>query len=225
MKFSFDIINRIIFGWSAKCGCTHVKRLYNFLSSHEQHKIFFESGNIDSSYYDFTKYKLIIVIRNPYTRIVSGFLDKYKTTGSCNLFWDKNISLTFRNFVDELIKGNFKMVEEHHFTPQLSEDWCDSMKNHKQLFVYDICKIDYEFLEKIYNKKIPFEFRNYRDNENKNTETIDFSIYDLPLQEYENKKPLPHCFYDDDIREKVEKFYKYDFDLFKEKGYLYNIEN
>jgi len=225
MKFSFDLINKVLFGWSAKCGCTHVKKIYTFLSSYEKHKILLESENIDDSLFDFTQYKIFIVIRNPYERLVSGFLDKYKTTGQCNAFWNKNTSLTFRNFVNELIKCDFKMVEEHHFTPQLSEEWCDSMKNNKDLIVYDIYEIDYDKLEKLYNTKIPFEIRNNKHNENKNREIIDYPIYDLPLQEYENKKPFTYCFYDDDIRAKVESFYKYDFEFFKEMGFQYNIEN
>ncbi len=224
MKILLDIVNRIMFGWSAKSGCSHVKKLYKYLSSYEDHIRLFESRNIDETCYDFEKYLLIIIIRNPFERLVSGFLDKYKPTGHCYHLWNNNMPLTFKNFVDELIKGDFKMIEEHHFTPQLSEEWSDSMRNQKKCIIYEINNIDYNTLESIYNKEIPIEIKCNKDNENKNTEIIDYPIYDIPLSEYYNKKPLLKCFYDEDIRKKVEHFYKCDFDFFKEKGFDYTLD-
>ena len=33
MYFLVDNENKIIFGWSAKCGCSHIKKLFHFLKN------------------------------------------------------------------------------------------------------------------------------------------------------------------------------------------------
>ena len=33
MKFLISEKNKVIFGWSTKCGCSHVKRLFNYLEN------------------------------------------------------------------------------------------------------------------------------------------------------------------------------------------------
>ena len=221
MKFLFDVINKILFGWSAKCGSTHIKNLYHFLSSHENHKELFESMDNDNIL-DFSTYRIIIFIRNPYERVVSGFLEKYKSKGLLRNLWDNGQPLTFRNFVNELIKGDYNVIEEHHFTPQLSEEWCDSMKQHSPLYVFDITNINYGLLEILYSKKIPNEIREFKGEHcNKNTETVDFPVYDLPIDNYEFYRPLVECFYDEDIRNKIKVFYKDDFAFFLENGFSF----
>ena len=153
MYFLIDKKRKIIFGWSAKCGCSHVKKLFYFLSDIK------EPANLHADSYNklpkrHYKYKIIIFIRNPYERIVSGFLNKYKDHGEFIHQWDKTKKLTFENFVNELIKGYSlgDTINKHHFIPQLSEEWDNSIDIYN---IFDIKNINYKFLEQLFNKKIP----------------------------------------------------------------------
>ena len=102
---------------------------------------------------DIENYTTLIFCRNPYKRIVSGFLDKYKKNGEFRHKW-KYPSITFSQFVDELIKNNWVMIEDHHFTQQISENFDNKILLSKTIKFYDISNIDYEYIEQLYNKKI-----------------------------------------------------------------------
>lgn len=227
MFFIKDTVNKIMIGWSAKCGCSHIKKIYYYLTTDniDSHihttKDYNRMGIIDD------EYKILIFIRNPYERLVSGFLDKYKKDGSFINTWDSNVPLTFSNFVDELIKNDYKQINRHHFTPQLSESWHNKIINHKNLKVYDINNIDYNYIEKLYNKKIPKELLNFRGDHVNKKEIFDYGqdnkIYDLLQNDYENKRPLSKNFYNDDIKKKVFEFYKNDFEYFKSIEFDYDI--
>lgn len=39
MYFLLDFQRNIIFGWSAKCGCSHVKNLFHFLQNNRIHNL------------------------------------------------------------------------------------------------------------------------------------------------------------------------------------------
>lgn len=103
---------------------------------------------------DIENYTTIIITRNPYHRIVSGFLNKYRLGGEFRHKWPtKNI--TFSKFVDELIKNNYNYIEKHHFIQQTKEAYDKKILLSKELKIYDIGNIDYEYIEKLYGKKIP----------------------------------------------------------------------
>ena len=80
MKFLISEKNKVIFGWSTKCGCSHVKRLFNYLENDividKVHGLKESNIGVDTK-----KYITIIFVRNPYKRLVSGFLDKYGKNG------------------------------------------------------------------------------------------------------------------------------------------------
>jgi hypothetical protein len=226
MYFLTDNINKVIFGWSAKCGCSHIKKIFYYLTMN----IFEDNLHIDYSGIKLLseEYKIFIFIRNPYERIISGFIHKYNDNGSYRKLWDNNIPLTFNNFVNELITDNYKMVEEHHFTPQLSEKWDDSLYNHKNLKIYDINNIDYVYIEKLYNKKIPEILINFKGGHENKKELFDYPknivIYNILQKDYIDKKPLTKNFYNEDIKNKILSFYKKDFEYFNSIGYKYDIE-
>jgi hypothetical protein len=46
-------------------------------------------------------------------------------------------------------------IDRHHFTPQLSEHFDKKILLSKIIKFYDIANIDYEYIEQLYNKKIP----------------------------------------------------------------------
>ena len=227
MYFIKDYINKIIFEWSAKSGCSHVKKIYYYLSTNSIYGEIHTMRDCNNIGFIDKNYKIFIFIRNPYERIISGFLDEYKKNSIFYDKWNKQIPLTFNNFVDELFKNNYKIIDKHHFTPQLSESWDDKLINNKNLKVYDINNIDYTYIGKIYNKKIPKILLNFRGGKENIKELFDYGknikIYDLLQEEYDDKKPITENFYNEDIKNKIYTFYKKDFEYFNTIGFSYDI--
>jgi len=219
MYYLVDKKNKIIFGWSPKCGCSFVKNLFYFLTNnvkanekiHGPHSKQLLPKNHN-------EYKIIIIVRNPYERIVSGFLEKYKKTGKFYPNWPSTMPLTFHQFVTVLHnRGTGKIIDNFHFSPQLRDNWDASMKIHR---VYDIKAIDYPYLEKLYKKKIPEEVLNFKHgHENITIDPVDFPVYKLNMDKYEGKRPTLSQFYDKQTAERVFSFYKKDFFFLK----LYKI--
>lgn len=230
MYFLVDKINKVIFGWSAKCGCSHIKKLYQFLAKVNHKWVHMQEYYSSPFPESLSGYNVIIVLRNPYDRIVSGYLDKYSEGGHYYYNWKSELPLTYRNFINEVSKGTYKMIHRHHFTQQLSEDW-DKFQERlakgdtpENILVYDLKGIDYKFIEYLYNVKIPDNILNFRgDHINKRQETIDYPVYDLVQTDYSDKKPLTKCFYNEEIAKQFYEFYKCDFEFAKKHGLEYSI--
>jgi hypothetical protein len=98
MYFLIDDKKKLIFGWSAKCGCSFIKRLfYEYQGVNVDHLTSIHTGTYNWLHpYQFN-YSKVLFIRNPYKRIVSGFVDKY-----CIRDFHLNIELlTFEKFIHE----------------------------------------------------------------------------------------------------------------------------
>jgi hypothetical protein len=229
MHFLVDLKRKVIFGWSAKCGCSHVKNLFFYLTEGTIHNKLHNGGESHNLPDNIEEFIIFLFIRNPYKRVVSGFLDKYSNNGDFIKKWKLKIPLTFENFINELEKSNFEIIDKHHFTPQLSEKFglLEQLKNKKELkpfILYDIENIDYTYLEEIYQQKIPIEVIKFRGgHEYKYKDIIDYPVYNLLTNEFKEKKPLTKCFYNENIKEKIDKFYKIDFDFFKSYDINYII--
>ena len=78
MFFTVDNKNKIIFGWSAKCACSHVKNIFLFLQNGFIPEKIHTGKDIHKLPADIENYTTLIFSRSPYKRIISGFLDKYK---------------------------------------------------------------------------------------------------------------------------------------------------
>ena len=107
MYFLVDAKHKVLFGWSAKCGCSHIKRIFWFLQNNTIDNSIHTCHDLRKIPDDIVNYTTIIIGRNPYKRIVSGFLDKYripgeKIEGQFRKWW-KYDTITFSMFVDELI--------------------------------------------------------------------------------------------------------------------------
>ena len=222
--------NKVIFGWSAKCGCSHIKNLfYFFIDDNIDNKIH-TNRDVCNLPINLTDYTVILFIRNPYKRIVSGFLDKYQKNGEFRNRWkNKNIPITFNNFVNELcsINNNFTIVDKHHFTQQLSEHFNKNILFHKNKIIYDIEKIDYSNLEKLFNKKIPEEVLNFKGNHiYSGGVDVNYSVYDFPIDTIIEKqlKPQINFFFNKEIKNKIDNFYKIDFVFFRTNGFDYKLE-
>lgn len=227
MFFLVDHNKKIIFGWSAKSGCSHIKKIFWYL----------QNNNIDNKIHikeeysyilpnDIKNYITILIIRNPYERLISGFLGKFKLNGFCRNKW-KYPECTFSKFIDEfIINSNYKKIDEHHFTPQLSENFDNKIINSKNLIIYDINNINYKYIENIYNKIIPESLIKFRGgHENKNYNIFKDYVYNLNIDSYSQYKVPLKYYYNEELKNKVYNFYINDFLFFKKYGFDYKIEN
>jgi hypothetical protein len=222
MFFSIDYENKIIFGWSAKCGCSHIMRIYWFLRNNSMDVKIHTKNDVNKLPNDIEKYTTIIVSRNPYKRIISGFLDKYKPRGQYRYLW-KYDDITFSMFVNELEKTDWKMIDKHHFTPQTSEHFHMKILNSKCLKIYDIENIDYNYIEKLYNKTIPECILHRKEGHEraKYDITTERPVYDLNLNEYLFSNVDIKYFYNKELKQKIFNFYKNDFMFFNRVGMDY----
>ena len=225
MFFLVDTNKKIIFGWSAKCGCSHIKEIYWFLQTDNLNNLIHTDKDNNKLPNDIFNYTTIIIIRNPYKRIISGFLDKYKKNGQYRHLW-KDPVLSFSQFVDKLINYDWDTIDYHHFTPQTTEKFDKKMLLSKNIKFYDIGKIDYEYIEQLYNKKIPKYILNKKQGHerifNINIESYyNKYVYDLHIDDYEHYNIDIKYFYNEEIREKLFNFYINDFSFFKENSFDY----
>jgi len=219
MKFLIDHKLKIIIGWSAKCGCTHIKNIFEYFIT-GINKI---SSTIHSSVMqydmknfprDIENYHVVIIVRNPFDRIVSGFLNKYRKTGTLRTKWPHD-TITFSQFVDQIIHRNWSIIDHHHFCPQTEEYFNPVVFKSKTCKIFDLKSIDYSYIESIFKKKIPKNLIEYKGdhNRNKNIQTWATPVYDLDMDTYFDYNVNYSLFYNDDLKKKVYHFYINDFKL------------
>jgi hypothetical protein len=153
---------------------------------------------------------IILIIRNPFERVISGFLDKYSVNGEHIKLWKHN-TITFSKFVDEILINNWEMIDNHHFTQQTTEKFDSKIiSKSKELKIYDIKNIDYNYIEKLYNKKIPEKILNFKGGHEKNikSHTIEYNVFDIEMRLYNNYNIDIKYFYNDIIKIKYLIFIK-----------------
>lgn len=225
MLFLVDTNKQIVFGWSAKCGCSHIKNIYWFLQTDNLENPIHTEKDDNKLPDDIENYTTIIFTRNPYKRVISGFLDKYSKEGAFRHLW-KNSFLSFSQFVDKIINYDWMTIEQHHFTSQTTESFDKKILFSKIIKFYDIEKIDYEYIEQLYNKKIPEYVINKKYGHERNLhikikDFYDTYVYDLNIDDYIDNNIDIKYFYNEEIKEKVFNFYIEDFNFFNENGIDY----
>jgi hypothetical protein len=216
---------KIIFGWSPKCGCTHVKNMIYYLENKHLERIHFGIHDTHELPDNISDYIFIIIIRNPFKRLISGFLEKYKLGRQFRHLWNIELPITFTNVIDKIIESNYSVIDYEHFSPQTSGWFNENVKMHKQLIIYDIEHIDYEYIGSLYNKTIPPDVIQFRGNHiNKNAEPFNEFVYDLELDSYSDKKIATEYFYNDVLKDKLMQIYKNDFEFFESKGFYYSCK-
>ena len=227
MYYLVDINRQIIFGWSPKCGCSHIKNMYWFLQTGNLKNKIHTQKDVNRLPNDIQNYTTIIITRNPYKRIVSGFLDKYAKQGQYRHLWkEKDLFLSFSQFVNKVIKSDWNIIDKHHFTPQTTGYFDKKILLSKNIKFYDICNIDYQYIEQLYNIKIPECVINNKGTHERNLrikikESYNKNVYDLHIDDYIDYDVDIKYFYNEEIREKVFNFYIEDFNFFKENGIDY----
>lgn len=225
MFFLVDSSKKIIFGWSAKSGSSFIINLFWFFQTNNIfNEIHTVKDNMDLPI-DIENYTTIIFIRNPYKRIISGFLDKYKESGQYRHLW-KHLTISFVQFVEELLKNDWKMIDPHHFLPQTSEYFNKKILLSKSIKFYDIENIDYNYIENLYNKKILDKVLNIKRGHERSScikkdKILEKNVYNLNLDEYIDYNVDIKYFYNEEIKNKVFNFYKNDFIFFNENGIDY----
>jgi len=220
MFFLVDKELKIIFGWSAKCGCTHIKLIYTFCMESTNNKSIIYYDKLPN---DMENYTTIIISRNPYKRIISGFLDKYRKGGPYRPLW-KYDTVTFSKFTDELAKNDWKMINLHHFTAQTTEAFNrNKILMSKCIKCYNLENIDYNYIENLYNVKLPEELLSKKQGHerNKYDSNLEEYIYDVDMDQYYNFNVDIKYFYNEEIKNKVYQFYENDFIFFNELGVDY----
>lgn len=207
---------KLIIFWSPKCGCTTLKtilshyfNLDNKINVHKSKFLNFKTNN-QSSYKKDVKYDILFLIRNPYDRLVSGFVDKYVTGKLKN---PKNCN-NFEDFVNILLNTPNK-IEYGHFTKQTSNK-------------------GWEFYKKLGKPKIKYVLETHEVN--KMSDILQLNLQDIHRMKSKwgdkvDKAKLFACdyktvlntkgnfsvdqFYNNEIKRKVSIIYKDDFNFFK----------
>jgi len=242
MYFITDINKKLIVGWSAKAGCTHIKNIlsYLFQKKYPTYKFIYEEKikkddklTAIHSIFDIKNlptviddYRIILIVRDPYKRLVSGFIDKYSFYNNLYSYWDPSVLLTFSNFVNEIEKDDWKHIEPHHFQPQTSQAFEDRILRHTNLTIYDLENIDYSIFESIYNIKIPSDILSYRGSHIQKGEKWSKShIVSEVVASHYNQFYIPYTyFFNKEIKEKVYHIYKKDFTLLHQYGFHYDFQ-
>jgi hypothetical protein len=73
------------------------------------------------SYLNIQNYTTIIFTRNPYNRLISGFREKYHPKSGTLIKRWKHKKLLFSNFVYELVKNEFKMIETSFYSSNIGK--------------------------------------------------------------------------------------------------------
>lgn len=176
MEAIVDNQNKVLIFWNAKCGCSFVKSL--FIQSKGREPSDFEDIHTIIGYgypgeeysyvnpNDLTRYdsyKKVLVVRDPYKRLVSGFLEKIpKWIKSGKLEREKYS--TFKDFIIEIsktggrvISDNSSFVDEHHFIPQFSEKYkLVESANWKFDYVIDVTELSKKIglFESLFNHEL-----------------------------------------------------------------------
>jgi hypothetical protein len=226
MYYLVDNKMKIIFCWSAKCGCTHIKYIYWYFQTGIEFSPIHTSLDFNELPNDIENYTILMFIRNPYERLISGFRDKYNINGTCRYLYESS-NLTFVDFVNNLIKSNFTLIDEHHFEPQIkNNNEIEQILKSKNLTIYDINNINYKYIEELYNKNIPDVLLNFKgDHIDNRTILYNDYVYNMNIDEYNDKKVYTKYFYNTYIKNKIYNFYKEDFIFFEKNGFNYEIKD
>lgn len=233
MFFTINEKKKVVFGWSAKCGCSYVLNLFYKLSKIDNPKVFYDYNNLNSKTKEEMKeYTIVVFIRNPYKRLVSGFLEKYgKQEFYNNLPQKKNI--TFLEFVN-ILHTRPEKIDKHHFTPQTSEAFNprtieDKFSVCKRFEIMDIENVHFEILREIFDFQDSFSTVRKSINEDHThhhlKEIHSVTLYDLPIKDLSDVKYEITQFYNKDIQKKVQSVYASDFTFFQSQGIYYELSS
>ena len=233
--------NNICFWWNPKCGCSFIKKLFKYLLNQEIKY----TDAIDWRLHENTRnlyrpimkdYTHVLFIRNPYHRLVSGFIQIYiKEWGPLHIRLAPGIyehrlqQLTFNQFVNTVLKNKKSLQEKwyinDHFLPQTTN------YNNRFVFtkIFDLYNIDYNYLSNLFEKEIIEEDINKLRNTGKNHVNIqtDYNkpVYNYTIDTFKDMKIIPKYkyFYNNNLKRKVYEIYKEDFYFLERHGFKFDV--
>jgi hypothetical protein len=226
MYFLVSNRDKFLIGWSAKVGCTAMKRWYSeALNLGLKNETIHETigyGKTPFTNVDlfppkhYNDYKKICIIRNPFSRLVSGYVNKYVIENDYERYFS-----TFEEFVGLLLKDRFyAKINRHHFTPQTSEAFS---KYVRRKWSWDLV-VDVEFLSheitrinRIVSKDVNIGHPNVTMYDS--DYHFDKPAYLMKADEIIRKIPPYQSFYNKELVKKVRAKYTSDFLYFRKWGF------
>lgn len=242
----FFIVNhkhKVLIGWSPKCGCTTIKEYYleaigikrkNKVEVHhdpdvQQHVHHSVLKKQDLNKLD--KYRKVLLIRNPYKRVISGYLQRivmnktlYDTRFREKDYANDGKINTFNKFIDTMLNNRKHVEDNHHFDQQCTHNY-NVFQNRKWKwdFVMDLDNLDSDIVK--LNKMLNTSVKLNEMNKVKHTEIHVEKAYDLTIKQLLALDGMPsyESFFNEQIINKIGKIYKLDLDNFKKWGHQYKV--
>ena len=248
MHYLIDEKNKIAFGHSAKSGSSHIRSIFTwytgmkFESSTELN--LFSYKGADDFEQDINEYTIIYFIRDPYKRAVSSFIDKHNGE---HIFNKVGVTILQDGTILPINGINFCRIDNNtnfllHYSPSFVNHLCictrlpsDHLEHHialqtKEKFiegvtpnkVFDIESINYDYLNDLYGKILPDEYK-VKEN-NLIYQTCSENNAYTPFSDLSKPYPNYKSFYTHATKEFVEHIYEKDFEQFKEWGFNYKFD-
>ena len=226
MYFLIDPIHKVIFGWSAKAGCTHVKYLFchyggiTLFNSESVHSVCGYHG-LPKNYRQFT---IVIFVRNPYKRVVSGFLNKASLMNipSQQNTFDRLTMMLSNDRWNDLDAGG----KGYQFRPYLSDKYIPEMKID---YVFDVECINYNILDQLFGQVLPQELKTFREEHGHCTPSEQkirvnvVPMWKIPHNKLPNPTPTYDKFYNDKLKQRVRIIYQKDFEFCEKNGIYFDV--
>jgi len=246
-----DNKNKVLVFWNAKCGCSFVKAL--FLQSREIPLPEFEqlheiigygySPNQEFSFIDtndlerYSSYKKVLIVRDPYKRLVSGFLEKIPKWIKAGHF-NQSCYLSFNDFISKISEingvvscGSSSFYDIKHFIPQFSEKYEIFEKMGWTFdYVIDVSQLskNIDVFENLFSSKLDevAAFEIGSSHQVKYSDSIREGSADVPLEEWMNTNVFPNykSFYmNEQVMQSFNHLYSNDLLKLKELGFEYSL--
>lgn len=217
MKFLVNHDKKLLIGWSRKCACGTVKKWFcdfsgiyvpEEVSIHDYIRNNKQLLGIEPSF-NYREYTKVLVIRNPYARLVSGYVDKVVFSGTLN------VAETFGEFVDKLVKGKIK---NSHFFLQTGEDFIHLKWNY--VIKQESLKFGFDRLNNHFGIEIPLNRLGAMKKKDPKY-SGEKPAYLLDIEEVKEYNPEWWFYYNNQIQSRIFSYYKRDFEYFRKLGKKY----
>lgn len=218
---------KIVLIWSPKCACTSLKEgfIRNVCEIADNKNVrILAKGKRKVNYSGIPKnYFIYWGIRNPFDRIVSCYFNKFILYAN-NRLNENNLEdfsesllkqiginyndLTFNKMLYGIQKLKSKKRINHHFDNQVNINNYNKIKNHHNLFVFDINEIP-EILKIGVKKNVTKKSKSMLIKDLCNTKAKDIDINALLKENFANSENL------------VREIYKQDYQIFKKHNIIY----
>lgn len=218
----YDICEKkLLILWSPKCGCSSLKdilhRYYKIEYIDNPHGTSLDKKLKNKRLTDnYDNYKIMILYRNPYHRLVSGFINKYVDE---NKFENPPNCDCFLEFVN-ILYHKPELINKPHFSPQTSNIGYDFFLSLNQKIDIFIDTPNVNYIADLLSVKHIHKNCSNKNNSDKYTGNIPEYLLDYNTIKKHQFNDYSK-FYNNDIKQLVDKIYKTDFVFFKNNNILF----